>query len=318
MPNGKSRTVRVAAVQMESKDSLVESNLEHATPLVEQAAREGAKLVLLPELMPTGYVWTTAIWERAEQRNGLTVQWLKANSKKLGIWLGTSFLEADGEHFFNTFILTTPDGGEAGRIRKQPPPAFEAFFTKGGSGSHVIDTELGKIGVGICYENQLSYIPRMMYKESADLMLMPHATPAIAKIALSLRELAPAYARLLGVPSILCNQCGKFQSSYPLIPFYRSDSSFLGLSTIADSDGAIKAQLGNEERVIVQEVTLDPARKIRKPPRCYGRWALNGPWFRNGARVVEAVGKVCYTLSLERRRKALRISSGEKKTTASG
>jgi len=315
MSDEKSRIVRVAAVQMESKNGLVEANLKHATPLVEQAARDGAKLVLLPEFMPTGYIFTTAIWDGGEPSNGLTVQWLKTNSKRLGVWLGTSFLEAEGEHFFNTFVLATPDGGEAGRVRKQTVAAFEAFFTEDGPGSHVINTELGKIGVGICYENQLSYIPQMMYRESADLLLMPHSYPIIAEMMFSLAELALRYARLLGIPSIVCNKCGYWQAAYPGLPFYKADSHFPGLSTIVDSDGSIKVQLKGEERVIVADVTLDPERKTRKPPQTHGRWADNGKWLRNGARVVEALGKVWYTLSCERREKALRISSaGEKKT----
>jgi len=314
MPNEKNRVVRVAAVQMESKNGLVEANLEHATPLVEQAAREGAKLVLLPEFMPTGYIFTTAIWDGAEPSNGLTVQWLKANSKKFGIWLGTSFLEAEGEHFFNTFVLATPDGGEAGRVRKQTPAAFEAFFNKGGPGPHVMETELGKIGVGICYENQLAYIPQIMYRESVDLLLMPHSSPIIAQMVFSVAELAPRYARLLDIPSIVCNKCGRWQAVYPGLPFYKADSRFPGLSTIADSDGSIKAQLKDEERVIVADVTLEPGRKTRQAPQGHGRWAGKGPWARNGSRAVEAVGKLYYTLSLERKRRALRISAaGERK-----
>ena len=315
MPNEKSKSVRIAAVQMESKNGLVEANLEHATPLVEQAAREGAKIILLPEFMPTGYIFTTAIWDGAEPKNGLTVQWLKTNSKRLGVWLGTSFLEADGEDFFNTFVLTTPDGGEAGRVRKQTVAAFEAFFTKDGPGPHVIDTELGKIGVGICYENQLAYIPQIMYRESVDLLLMPHSYPIIAEMMLSLGSLALWYARLLGIPAIVCNKCGYWQAAYPGLPFYKADSHFPGLSTIADSDGTMKAQVKNEERLIIADVALEPSRKTRQAPQPHGRWADNGKWLRNGARVIEALGKVWYTLSLERKRKALRISSGDKKMT---
>jgi N-carbamoylputrescine amidase len=309
MPNGKARTVRVAAVQMESKNGLVEANLHHATPLVEQAARAGAQLILLPEFMPTGYIYSTAIWDGAEPKRGLTVQWLCENSKRLNVWVGTSFLEADGEDFFNTFVLATPDGKEAGRVRKQPPAAFEAFYTRGGAGPHVMDTELGRIGVGICYENQLSYIPRIMYESSVDLLLMPHSYPAIAQMVMSLGDLALHYARLLGIPAVVCNKSGPWRSPYPGVPFYKSNSSFPGFSTIADSDGAIKAQLGNEERVIVEEVTLDPTRKICKPPRCYGRWALAGPWFRNAVMVIEALGRLWYTLSSERKKRARLISS---------
>lgn len=55
------RTCRIAAVQMASEDGRVAVNLARALPLVEQAAARGAELVCLPEFMPTGYVFSTAI-----------------------------------------------------------------------------------------------------------------------------------------------------------------------------------------------------------------------------------------------------------------
>ncbi len=298
----------MAAVQMESKNGLVEANLEHATSFVEQAAKGGAKLILLPEFMPAGYIFSTAIWDGAEPKHGPTVRWLKDNSRKYGIWIGTSFLEADGEDFFNTFVLATPDGGEAGRVRKQTPAGFEAFYTKSGLGPHVLDTELGKIGVGICYENQLIYIPQIMQGRSADILLMPHSFPKIGQIIMSLRDLAPRYARLLGIPTIVCNKSGPWRSPYPLVPFYKSNTHFPGLTTIADSDGSIKAQLGAEEKVIIADVTLDPNRKTKNVVPCSGRWAWKGPKVRNGARVIEAVGRFWYSHSSERKRKALKVS----------
>jgi N-carbamoylputrescine amidase len=217
------RILRVAAVQMESKNGLIEANLEHAAGLIEQAVERGAKLVLLPEFMPTGYMMTRAIWEAAEPKEGPTVKWLKENSKRLKVWLGTSFLEADDDHFFNTFVMTTPDGKEAGRVRKQTPAVFEAYFTKGDRGPHVIDTEFGKIGVGICYENLLCYLPQMMCRQSVDMMLMPHSAPTPMQNPLcsreyvefydsTLRECAQRTARLLGVPAIMANKCGPWQT----------------------------------------------------------------------------------------------------------
>ena len=313
MSNTKSRIVKVAAVQIESKNGLVEANLEHAKPLIEQAAKGGAQLVLLPEFMPTGYIFTTVIWDGAEPKHGPTVQWLKENSKRLGVWLGTSFLEADGEDFFNTFVLATPEGKEAGRVRKQTPAAYEAFFTRGGQGAHVMDTELGRIGVGICYENQLSYIPRIMYENSVDLLLMPHSYPAIAQMAMSLGDLAQRYARLLGIPAVVCNKSGPWRSPYPGIPFYTANSHFPGLSTIADSDGSVKAQLGNEEKAIIAAVTFDPILKTHEVPRSGGRWVWKGPWIRNGARLMEVLGRLWYRMSSERKRKALKVSSTTEK-----
>ncbi len=309
MSNAKSRIVRVAAVQMESKNGLIEANLEHAKPLVEQAAKGGARLILLPEFMPTGYIFSTAIWDGAEPKHGPTVRWLKENSRKYGIWIGTSFLEADGEDFFNTFVLATPDGEEAGRVRKQTPAGFEAFYTKSGLGPHILETELGKIGVGICYENQLTYIPQIMQGQSADILLMPHSFPTIGQIIMSLEDLALRYARLLGIPTIVSNKSGPWRSPYPGVPFYKSNTHFPGLTTIADSDGSVKAQLGDEEKVIIADVTLDPDRKTKNVAPCRGRWAWKGPWIRDSARVIEAVGRLWYSFSSERKRKALKVSS---------
>ena len=88
-------------------------------------------------------------WDAGEPSNGKTVQWLKATSRRLHVWLGTSFLEADGADFYDTFVLTAPSGEEAGRVRKQNPAGPEAYFFRGDIGPHVITTAIGKIGVGI-------------------------------------------------------------------------------------------------------------------------------------------------------------------------
>jgi N-carbamoylputrescine amidase len=315
---GESRTLRVAAVQMESKNGLIEENLEHATSLVHRAAQEGAKLILLPEFMPTGYIWNASVWDSAEPKEGPTVRWLKENSKRLGVWLGTSFLEADGKDFFNTFVLATPDGDEAGRVRKQTPAAYEAYFFRGGSGPHVIDTELGKIGVGICYENQLAYLPQMMHQQSVDLLLMPHSAPTptqsfyfrrkqVEYYNNQIRQVARRTALQLGVPVVMVNKCGRWQSPIPGIPFGRQDSRFPGLSNIVDSDGTVKVQLGDEEAVIVDDVMFDPSRKIHEPPKCHGRWAQEGPWLRNYMQVIESFGRLWYSLSSERKKRAREI-----------
>lgn len=64
-----------------------------------------------------------------------------------------TFLEAEGEDFFNCFALSTPKGEIAGRVRKCPPASFEAYHYRAGDTSQVINTEIGRIGVGVCYEN---------------------------------------------------------------------------------------------------------------------------------------------------------------------
>lgn len=314
------RSLKVAAVQVESQNGKIAENLVHAEGFVRKAAGEGARLVVLPEFMPTGYIYTREIWDAAEAGEGPTMRWLRKLSGELGIWLGTSFLEAEGHEFYNTFVITDPEGREAGRVRKQTPACAEAYFFRGEAGSHLVETPLGKIGVGICYENQLAYTPRLMCANSADIMLMPHSAPspepnplfprkAVEGFESILAGLSTYYAAMLGIPVVMVNKSGVWRSPIPGLPFLKQDSRFPGLSSIADSDGTLLAQLGSEEGFIVAEVTLDPTRKVETVPAPQGRWAMEVPWAMNLWRLVEAIGGVSYKLSRERRERARRISS---------
>src|SRR5215510_5978513 len=163
------RSLRIAVVQMQSRDHDIDGNLKRATVFAEKAAAQGARLILFPELMATGSYLYFDTWDSAEPKRGKTVQWLKSTSERLGVWLGTSFLEADEADFYDTFVLTTPQGEEAGRVRKQVPAGPEAYFFRGDVGSHIIETSIGRIGIGICAENYYCFLASQMLQQSVDL-----------------------------------------------------------------------------------------------------------------------------------------------------
>ena len=94
------RNLKVAAIQMRCEPLRTMENLAHAERFIEQAASQGAELVLLPELMPGGYLLTEEIWSTAEPFNGTSVAWLKRVAKHYGIYLSMSFAEADGTDFY--------------------------------------------------------------------------------------------------------------------------------------------------------------------------------------------------------------------------
>jgi N-carbamoylputrescine amidase len=315
------RNLKVAAVQVRCEPLRTMENLAHAEILVEQAASEGAKLVLLPELMPGGYLLTEDIWKTAERFNGPSVAWLKRTANHHAIYLGMSFVEADGSDFFNTFVLATPQGNIAGRVRKSPPASVEAYFFRAGTDPHVIDTEIGRIGVGICYENLLHERISALHHASVDLVLQPTAagtpTPAFplrrkdaAAFDCMLMGSTAFYAQALGVPVLMANRCGPLVTPLPGgLP--AQDTSFPGLSAIADSDGMLKAQLGADEGVICAEVALDPARKAKRPPKAYGRWALPVPWYAFLWPLTQKFGERAYAKHPARPRLAFAISSAD-------
>src|SRR5258708_3445209 len=175
------RTLRIAVVQMQSSDRDIDGNLKRASTFAETAAAKDAKFVLFPELMATGSYLSFDTWDSGEPSDGETVQWLKSTSRRLHVFLGTSFLEADGADFYDTFVLTTPAGEEAGRVRKQIPAGPEAYFFRGDVGPHVIATAIGKIGVGICAENYYCFAASQMLQQPADFVIMPHASPDMSE-----------------------------------------------------------------------------------------------------------------------------------------
>jgi len=299
--------IRVAAVQMESIDYDINTNLQKASEFVYKAAKQKAKLILFPEFMSIGYNLSEKIWNYGETENGPTNDWLRKISKNKNVWVGTSYLEVLGENYFNTFALANPDGNIIGKVRKQTPATLEAFYFIGENNSHVIITEIGKIGVGICYENQLSYFPRLILQQSVDILVMPHSAPRpvksiiwqeidIEKYINNFKHLAYDYSKCLGIPVILANKCGKYESQAFI-------SEFLGYSTIVDNNGIVKGKLNSEEGIIVADITIGQNKNL-KILKTYGRWAWKVPWRMNVLRIIEAYGSISYNINNTRKKKA--------------
>src|SRR5215813_5800802 len=308
-------SLRIAVVQMQSADHDIDGNLKRATAFAEKAAGDGARLILFPELMPTGSYLYFDTWDSAEPSSGKTVRWLKSTSGRLGVWLGTSFLEADGSDFYDTFVLTTPQGEEAGRVRKQVTAGPEAYFFRSDAGPHVIDTAIGKIGVGICAENYYCFIPSQMIEQSADLILMPHASPDMSGggglPTPPGTRLASWYARKLGIPVAMVNKVGR---SYKPPP-NEIKGLFPGLSAIVDSDGSVRQSMGDKEGIGIADVTLDPRRKTATNTVCTGNGiselTVGGPAGAAEVLNAEATGRKSYENNFLRKVKALAISGGQ-------
>lgn len=186
--------------------------------------------------------------------------------------------------------------------------------------NHAINTTLGKAGIGICVDNQKADVAAAMSRQPVDIALMPHSTPVPSattgiftkeKMTQTLETIAPLYASLLGVPVVLANKCGPWLSPLPGPQLVKQSGSFFpGLATIIDSDGTVKARLGDQEGVIIADVTLDPARKTHGvPPRC-GRCITRGPPLRVVLRLIKCLGQLSYAQSSTRRSRARSVSRG--------
>lgn len=301
------KSICVAAIQMVSENRAVESNLARARELVAQAAAAGAQLVLLPEMFAAGFELNAHAWKTATPQNGRVEQWLCKTAQHFNLHLGGSYLESRAGDFYNTFALASPQGAIAGRVGKRNPCGMEAYLFKASPGPVVIDTELGRIGVTICYDSCLRAVADDLLADQADLVLMPMSAPSLAKSFFFTKSRIESYhaayrtgacefAKLLGIPAVMVNKWGPWETTLP--SFWPSQkSSFPGFSHIADRDGRELCRQAEGEGTIVAHVQLDPQTRINAIPPARDCWRpFIGPMpaeFRLFA-PIEALGRLWY------------------------
>jgi len=175
------RTLRVAAVQMESKAGDKAANFAKIEAFVEQAARQSVRLIVFPECCITGYwfirnLTPDGLAALAEPVfSGPSAQRLIALAKQYGLSIGAGLLEAgqDGA-YHNTYVVAMPDG-EARRHRKLQ--AFEHPLIKSGTEYTVFDLPDGfRAGVLICYDNNVNENGRIATLMGAEIIIAPHQT----------------------------------------------------------------------------------------------------------------------------------------------
>ncbi len=176
----------VAAAQIACSDDL-DANLNKIELQVREAARRGAKLVVLQELFEGPYfcIDIDAIHNtRAKPFRGhQTVARLSSLAKELGVVLPVSFFEEDGSRRFNSLAMIDADGKALGLYRKSHIPdspgySEKFYFANGDTGFMVHETAVGKIGAGICWDQWFPEAARCMVLKGAEILIYPTAIGA--------------------------------------------------------------------------------------------------------------------------------------------
>jgi predicted amidohydrolase len=176
--------VRVAAVQLASGPT-VEANLNEARRLIAMAAKQGAKLVALPEYFAImGIKDTDKVKVREEEGAGPIQQFLAETAKKLKIWLvgGSVPLVSNEAHRVRNSCLVYDDKGtQVARYDKIHLFGFEMGEERyseqrtiePGREVKVIDSPFGRLGLSICYDLRFPELYRAM--KDVDIILVPSA-----------------------------------------------------------------------------------------------------------------------------------------------
>ena len=173
----------VGAVQIACSDD-VQANLDKIEMHVREAARRGAKLVVLQELFEGPYfcIDIDAVHNKRAKpfKGNTTVAWLCALAKELSVVLPVSFFEEDGDRRFNSLSMIDADGKVLGLYRKSHIPdapgySEKFYFAEGDTGFVVHDTAVGKIGAGICWDQWFPEAARAMVLKGAEILIYPTA-----------------------------------------------------------------------------------------------------------------------------------------------
>jgi predicted amidohydrolase len=168
--------VKIACVQMEPIVGEKDRNVRRSIEFIERAADNGAKLIVLPELANSGYVF-----ENREEAFGLsetipdgpTVQAWSEVARRRGLHLVAGICERDGQALYNSSVVIGPEG-HIGTFRKVHLWNEEnLFFEPGNLGFPVFKTPLGRIATFICYDGWFPESYRLCALQGADIVCIP-------------------------------------------------------------------------------------------------------------------------------------------------
>lgn len=180
MPQSVAPGLRCAVVQFEPVPDRPDRNLATIRRLAETAAADGTRIVVFPEMCLLGY-WhlrrhpPDRLHELAETPDGKHVSAVRRLAVELGIGIGVGFLEStpSGE-LFNSYAVCLPDG--LVHVHRKLH-AFEHEAISSGAAFTVFDTPWAvKVGVLICWDNNLVENVRATALLGATVLLAPHQT----------------------------------------------------------------------------------------------------------------------------------------------
>jgi nitrilase len=191
--------VKVAVIQAAPVLFNREASVEKACRLAQEAAAQGAKLILFPEAFipayprglsfgsvigsrsPQGRLTWQTYWANAVDVPGPATEALGAAARQAGVYLVIGVIERDSQFsqgtLYCSMLYFSPDGQLIGKHRKLKPTASERLIWGEGDGSTltVLETEFGRMGGLICWENYMPLARMALYGKGVELYLAPTA-----------------------------------------------------------------------------------------------------------------------------------------------
>jgi len=246
-------------------------NVAKAEHYVRMAAAGGSRIILIPELFESEYFCKDLVAEHLKRALPLddnpTITHFQELAKELNVVLPLSVFERAGNALFNTVVMVDADGSRMGIYRKSHIPdgpgyTEKYFFSPGDTGFRVWNTQHGRVGVGICWDQWFPEAARAMALAGAQCIIYPTAIgsePADPSWDSSRhwQRVMQGHAAANIIPVMAANRVGHEKGSTTEITFY-------GSSFIADYTGEIVAEAGRDtEEVISAEFDVAAIEALR-------------------------------------------------------
>jgi len=275
-----STSLRVALLQERDHGSR-EANLDAIEAGLREAARDGARLVLLQELHNGPYFCqheSVAEFDRAESIPGPSTQRIGALAAELKLVIVASLFERRAAGLYhNTAVVFDCTNEICGKYRKMHIPDDPAFyekfyFTPGDLGFAPIATSVGKLGVLVCWDQWYPEAARLMALAGAELLLYPTAIgwdPADDDAEKARQRDAwitvqRGHAVANGLPLLACNRIGVEPA-----PAGSNESArglqFWGSSFVAGPQGEVLAQASSDAReLLLTDIDMARSENVRR------------------------------------------------------
>lgn len=239
---------KIAVAQAAFKNGDISHNQDKMKKIVQQCKEQHphTRLIVFPELSATGYFLSPEVKELAQHQDGATFDHMRKTAERYEMWMVYGYVEKGSEgQVYNSIQLIDPTGKLAGNYRKiHLTPLEKEVFTPG-SDLVTVETELGTIGLMICWDLAFPELARSLALQGADLIAAPSAweVPYDAPFI----QFAAARAIDNTVYVAACNHIGTSE-----------ELSFFGKSGIFAPDGmTIRMAEENEERIITASLQYD-------------------------------------------------------------
>ena len=288
---------RIGLVQM-SATSDPEKNLHQAIERLGEAAAKGAQIVCLPELFQTQYFCQredAALFDLAEPIPGPATTKLSEAARKLRVVvIGSLFEKRAPGVYHNTAVMIDSDGSLRGIYRKMhipdDPLYYEKFyFTPGDLGFKAFDTQVGRVGTLVCWDQWYPEGARLTALQGAQVLFYPTAIGwhpdekekyGAAQYD-AWKTIQRAHAIANGVYVAVVNRVGFEQGDIRGNRATGKGLEFWGGSFIADPFGRVVEKASHDrEEILVAEVDLRLLEDTRR----------NWPFLRD--RRIDAYGPI--------------------------